>query len=114
MKFFLTALSRKPQTLEALCEKILPQFKGVDRETILRDAKDFYDTLVEDGFLVKGETEAELNARDNGFSYKSFDPKTIKKDFSPAIKRADTDTQAFLEEHFKNKPHLTSLKKWRH
>ena len=79
-------MSRKPQTLEALCEKILPQFKGVDRETILRDAKDFYDTLVEDGFLVKGETEAELNARDIGFSYKSFDPKTIKKDFYGKIK----------------------------
>ena len=31
---FLCALSRKPQSLDDLTDKILPQFTGVDRETI--------------------------------------------------------------------------------
>lgn len=48
---FLTALSRKAQTLEQLTEKVFPQFKGVAKETILADAKEFYDALVEDGFF---------------------------------------------------------------
>ena len=87
----------------------MPQFVGVDRETIYNDAKEFYDILVEDGFLVSGETEDELNTKDIGFTYKVFEPKTIKEDFSPAIQRADTDTQLFLEEHFKDKPHLSSF-----
>ena len=108
-QFFLCAINRTPQTLDQLVDKIFPQFDGVDREIIYNDAKEFYDILVEDGFLVSGETEEELNAKDTGFTYKVFEPKTIKEDFSPAIQRADTDTQIFLERHFKDKPYLTSF-----
>ena len=106
---FLCAVNRTPQSLDQLVDKILPQFVGVDRETLYNDAKEFYDILVEDGFLVSGETEDELNAKDTGFTYKVFEPKTIKEDFTPTIQRADSDTQEFLEEHFKDKPHLTSF-----
>ena len=104
---FLCALSRKPQTLDELADKILPQFVGVDRETILADAQEFYDALVADGFIVKGETETELNMADTGFTYKDVQPKTIREDFTPTIQRADSDTQEFLEKHFNGKPHLT-------
>ena len=67
---FLCALSRKPQTLEQLADKIMPSFAddNVSRETILADAREFYDTLAEDGFIIKGETEAELDAQDTGFT----------------------------------------------
>lgn len=106
---FLCALNRTPQTLDELVDKILPAFVGVDRETIRTDAKEFYDNLVADGFIVKGETEAELNAGDIGFTYKSIEPKTIKKDFTPTIQRADSSTQEYLEKHFKDKPHLSSF-----
>lgn len=106
---FLCALNRKPQTLDELVDKIMPQFTGVDRETIKADAEEFYDTLVADGFIIKGETEEELNAKDSGFTYNSIQPKTIKEDFTPTIQRADSDTQEFLEKHFKDKPHLTSF-----
>ena len=67
---FLTALSRKAQSLEELIEKVLPVFTDADKETILKDGKEFYDALVEDGFLVSGETEEELDRNDIGFSYK--------------------------------------------
>lgn len=106
---FLCALSRKPQTLEQLADKIMPQFTGVDRETIIADAKEFYAALEEDGFIISGETEAELDAKDTGFSYNSVLPKTAREDFTPKIQRADSDTQEFLEKHFKDKPHLTSF-----
>ena len=106
---FLTALSRKARSLDELIEKVLPVFTDTDRETLLKDGKEFYDALVEDGFLVSGETEEELDRNDIGFSYKSFDPKTAKKDFTPTIRRADTDTQTYLENHFRGKPHLSSF-----
>ena len=61
---FLNALSEKPKTLEELCDTLLKTFIGVDRETILPDAKEFYDALVTEGFLVKGETDAELDKND--------------------------------------------------
>ena len=103
------ALNRTPQTLDELVDKILPAFVGVDRETIRTDAKEFYDNLVADGFIVKGETEAELNAGDIGFTYNAVKPKTIREDFTPTIQRADTSTQEYLEKHFKDKPHLSSF-----
>ncbi len=106
---FLCAINREPQTLEQLADKIAPQFVGVDRETIIADARDFYDTLVADGFLVKGESAEELNAKDTGFTYNVLQPKTIREDFTPTIQRADSDTQEFLEAHFKGKPHLTQF-----
>ena len=106
---FLCALSRTPQTLDELTDKILPQFTGVDRDTIKSDAQEFYETLIQDGFIIKGETEEELNAKDIGFTYNSILPKTAREDFTPTIQRADSDTQEFLEKHFKDKPHLTSF-----
>lgn len=54
---FLCALSREPQTLDELADKILPQFVGVDKETVKKDAEEFYETLIEDGFIIKGETK---------------------------------------------------------
>lgn len=106
---FLSALSREPQNLEQLADKIMAQFIDVDKETILTDAKAFYDVLAEDGFIIKGETKEELDSKDIGFTYKTIQPKTIREDFTPRIQRADSDTQEFLEKHFKDSPHLTSF-----
>jgi radical SAM protein with 4Fe4S-binding SPASM domain len=106
---FLTALSRNAQTLEDLGRKFLSQFIDADYETLKNDIMEFYAMLEEDGFIVSGETEDELNAKDRRFSYSDIEPKTIKKDFTPIIKRSDVSTQLFLDEHFKGKPHLNSL-----
>ena len=106
---FLCALSREGQTLDQLADKIIKSFVGVDRETIKKDAEDFYETLIQDGFIIKGETKEELNAKDIGFTYNQIQPKTIREDFTPTIQRADSDTQEFLEKHFDDKPHLTQF-----
>jgi radical SAM protein with 4Fe4S-binding SPASM domain len=106
---FLRALSRKPQTLEKLCEDIAKDFIDVSPLDIKSDVIEFYSILEEDGFIISGESEAELDSKDTRFSYSALEPKTIKNDFTPTIKRATKSTQDFLEEHFKGRPHLTSL-----
>jgi len=106
---FLSALSREPQELENLALKNKEKYIDVDIETIIKDTKEFYDMLVEDGFIVSGETPEKCNEKDLRFSYKTIKPKTIKNDFTPIIMRVEKSTQDFLEEHFKDKPHLTSL-----
>ncbi|GHV64580.1 hypothetical protein FACS1894199_03180 [Bacteroidia bacterium] len=106
---FLTALSRRVQSIEVLTATIAAKFINVDKDTLQRDAVEFYAMLEEDGFVVSGETEASLDAKDKRFSYSDIKPKTIKKDFTPLVKRSDVSTQSFLEQHFKGKPHLTSL-----
>ena len=106
---FLCALSREPQSLDELADKIVISFVDVDKETIKKDAEEFYETLIEDGFIIKGETKEELDAKDIGFTYNAVQPKTEREDFTPTIQRADSDTQEFLEKHFKDKPHLTQF-----
>jgi organic radical activating enzyme len=106
---FLDALSRKPQTLDALCAKIAASFVSVEPAALRKDAREFYAMLEEDGFIVSGETAEELDAKDTRFSYAALEPKTVKKDFTPAIRRAKKSTQEFLDEHFKDNPRLTSL-----
>jgi radical SAM protein with 4Fe4S-binding SPASM domain len=106
---FLAALSRRGQTLEALTEKIAQSFIGVDKETLRKDAADFYAILEEDGFIVSGETPEELDRRDTRFSYSALEPKTVRNDFTPVILRAEKTSQEYLDEHFKDSPRLTSL-----
>jgi radical SAM protein with 4Fe4S-binding SPASM domain len=106
---FLAAISRKGQSLDVLADKIAAAFIGVEKETLKRDAADFYAILEEDGFIVSGETEAELDAKDTRFSYSALEPKTIKRDFTPIILRAEKSSQEYLDEYFKDRPHLTSL-----
>jgi radical SAM protein with 4Fe4S-binding SPASM domain len=106
---FLSVLGRKPQTLDELVQKIIKHFIDVDIETIKNDAKEFYDMLEQDGFVVSGKTSQECDEKDTGFSYKTLKPEMIKKDFFPVIMRSEKSTQEFLEEHFENRPQLTSL-----
>jgi len=106
---FLKALSRIPKTLEELCENISKNFIDVSPADLVSDVKDFYSVLEQDGFIISGETEAELDKKDVRFSYSALEPKTVKTDFSPVIQRANKTTQEFLDEHFKNNPQLFSL-----
>jgi radical SAM protein with 4Fe4S-binding SPASM domain len=106
---FLKALSRKPKILEAITTEIAESFTDVDIETLMSDVIEFFAILEEDGFIVSGNTAEELDKKDVRFSYSAIEPKTIKKDFTPIMRRAEKGTQEFLDEHFKNKPHLTSL-----
>ena len=106
---FLAALSREPQSLHGLVDKIYPQFIDAEKETIAADAAEFYAVLEEDGFIVSGASAEELDAKDRRFSYSDINPKTIREDFTPAVLRSNVSTQEFLEAHFKDKPHLTSL-----
>jgi len=106
---FLKALSRKPRELTELVNEITGAYINADPVMIEQDVKDFYRLLEEDGFIVSGETPEELDRKDIRFSYSELTPKTIRKDFTPDVFRSDKDTQDYLENYFKQKPHLTQF-----
>lgn len=106
---FLSVLSKKPQPLDELAEKINKQFTDVDIKTIKNDAREFYQILEQDGFIVSGETFQECEEKDTRFSYKIINPQKTKKDFSPTIISSEKSTQDFFEEYFQDKPQLTNL-----
>jgi radical SAM protein with 4Fe4S-binding SPASM domain len=106
---FLKVLSRKPKTLETLVKEIAAFFKDADIKTIQEDAKEFYDILESDEFIVSGISEQELNEKDKRFSYEELKPKTINNDFTPPVLRAKESTQDFLERHFNRNPRLMAF-----
>ena len=106
---FLSALSREPQDIGKLSEKIAKSFIDADIEEIKEDAIAFYAMLEEAGFIVSGITEEELDCKDARFSYALIEPKTFNKDSAPVLKQGKKDTQDFLEEHFKDRPQFMSL-----
>ena len=106
---FLKALSRKPRELKELSAEISGAYKNADPKVVEQDVIDFYKLLEEDGFIVSGETPEELDRKDIRFSYSVLMPKTIRKDFTPDVFRADKDTQEYLANIFKHKPQLTQF-----
>lgn len=98
---FLSVLSRIPQSIDELTEKICKNFTDVDIEIIKNDAIEFYCALEADGFIVSGETMQECNEKDKRFSY-------TKSEFNKQ-KESETSTQDFFEGYFNNESQLTSL-----
>lgn len=106
---FLKVISRTPKVLENLVTEISRYFIEADIDEIRQDVIDFYKLLEDDGYIVSGETPDELDRKDRRFSYSELVPKTIREDFTPEVFRADKDTQAYLENHFKTHPQLSSF-----
>ena len=66
---FVSSLSHIAKTIEELAEKIMISFSNVEKQTVIHDAEGFFDSLVNSGFLVKGNTLAECNAMEYGWGY---------------------------------------------
>lgn len=106
---FLDALTREPQHIEVLAEKIASNFADVNSDDILQDVKDFYDIFTEDGFLASGSTVEEARKHVQGFTYDVVEPRTMKYDFTPEKLRAESATQDVLENHFLTDPKLMNF-----
>jgi radical SAM protein with 4Fe4S-binding SPASM domain len=106
---FLSALSRKPKSLDEHIDEIARSFIDVDRSVLRQDIVEFYKILEDDGLIVSGQTQEELDSKDSRFSYSDIDPKSLHKNFTPLMSRAKMSTQEYFKDYFKEKPHLTSL-----
>ncbi len=105
---FLDAISREAKDIDVIVSEIADQFHNPP-VSLKEDVIAFYNMLEEDGFIISGLTEEELNEKDQRFSYQLKGLKNEKRDFSPAIMRSEQDSQSYLTEHFKEDPRLLSL-----
>lgn len=105
---FFSVLEKKPKNIDLLAIEIKDKFDDVSIDLILRDLKDFYSTLEDDGFVVSGKTALECKSKDFKFSYSTLEttPSTFdsKKNNYP-----NKHTQEFLDEYFNGDPQLTSV-----
>lgn len=105
---FLDALSRSPQSIEAITETIRRSFVDAPKDLII-DVQNFYGILEADGFIVSGNTPDELDVKDKTLSQIMRSPARRNGADSASVIRSERDTQSYLSEHFKDNPHLVSL-----
>lgn len=101
---FLGALSGEAQTLERLAERLLAEFKGVDLETILPDAREFYDNLAAEGFLARGESEAELDADDSKVGWNLPQDADTVNFFLPGLNMEFLGFNVYLAQYMQRHP----------
>ena len=106
---FLLALSRTPQSIGDLSRKIASSFVDTTADDIQEDVAEFFDILVEDGYVVRGETFDECSKNNIGFSYSDIKQISFEEDYTPKNIRASEDTQVVFDNYFKNHPYLSTF-----
>lgn len=102
---FLGGIRRVPRAVDDLVEEVHRQFIDADVEELRRDFVEFVLDLERDGFVVTGDTPADLERRDAGFTYQVETPKTI----AVRIGSRETDvgrrpTDEVMTSHFREHP----------
>jgi radical SAM protein with 4Fe4S-binding SPASM domain len=106
---FLAALTHSPQTIDSIVATIAKHFIDADITEITQDSIAFFAILEQDGFIVSGDNEDELNKKDTQFSYQALSGTDYRDDNHPVILRSENESQIFLPEHFKSHPTLMSF-----
>lgn len=106
---FLSVLRRKPQKLDDIVTLINTIFPDVDFGVIKEDAREFFDMLEREGFIVSGESVQECDEKDTKFSYRNIASETVDELFIGVDNLSARSTQEFLEEYLKGRPQLTNV-----
>lgn len=106
---FISVLTKEPQLIDQLVERMMLFFNDVDSRILIADTFEFYTILEQEGFIVSGETVQECNNKDTKFSYKTLDQQTIDTLYSEKKSLLEKSTQDFLDEYFGGQPQLSNL-----
>ena len=106
---FLLALSRTPQSLEELTQRVAKAFIDVRAEDILGDAEEFYGILTEDGYVVMGATAEETEKNNVGFHYSEIQQISLEEDYTPKNIRSSEESQKLLDVYFRKHPYLANF-----
>ncbi len=107
---WLRELSREPQNIDDIVKRLMEVYEDADFNTLKADFMEFANALATDKFVVTAETEAELDAKDETFSYKMDNPKTLATDFTQNTEeRVSENTQDFFLEEVQGRPLISNL-----
>ena len=107
---FLAHLSREPKSIEDIVDALSKNYCPDLRSEIRKDFIDFVTDLSEQGFVVLGKTEEDLDLVDVSFSYKQEMPFTMRDDFSQNTRnKVSENTQDFFLEEVQGRPLISAL-----
>ena len=106
----LRELSRKPQEIDEIVNRLLKIYSGVDFDTLKADFMEFAESLARDHFIMLAETPEDLDAQDLTFSYSMGNPKTLATDFYQITEKPISEnTQDFFLEEVQGKPLISNI-----
>ena len=106
----LRELSREPQEVDNIVNRLLKIYQGVDFDTLKADFLEFAESLERDHFVVMGNTPEELDANDLTFSYSMGNPKTLARDFYQVTEKPISEnTQDFFLEEVQGRPLISNI-----
>lgn len=107
---FLAQLSRFPILLDKAVDNLCSLYKDANKEIVYEDFYSFVMDLAEHKFIVIGDTDEELDAKDLEFNYQMDNPKTIATDFTQETAEIPNRvTQDYLMNHDARTPRLAGL-----
>jgi radical SAM protein with 4Fe4S-binding SPASM domain len=107
---YLKVLSREPQDVENLIDKLLELYEDVSREELAKDFMGFVESLVLDNFIVIGDCIEELDSKDFSFTYSMQNPKTMTCFHNQeTCEKVSENTQDFFLEEVQGRPLISGL-----
>lgn len=107
---WLKEISRIPKETEDIVNNLMCLYEDADINILRKDFLEFCQSLASDKFIVMGETEEELNSKDEDFSYKMDNPKTLTEDYTQdACETISENTQDFFLEEVQGRPLISAL-----
>jgi radical SAM protein with 4Fe4S-binding SPASM domain len=107
---WLREISREPQNIDDIIDRLLKIYSDVSRETLKADFMEFAASLARDKFIVMAETKEELDALDDDFSYAMNNPKTLINNFYQVTDEVVSEnTQDFFLEEVQGRPLISCL-----
>ncbi len=107
---WLREISREPQNIDDIIDRLLKTYCDANRETLKADFIEFAESLARDKFVVMAETVEELDAQDDDFSYAMDNPKTLTNNFYQVTDEVVSEnTQDFFLEEVQGRPLISSL-----
>lgn len=105
---FFAALTREPQSIDEIVNKIQKSYHDIDFATISNDAIAFFNELEQDGFVASGATFQDCEDKDFKFTYGNDQNLSVKK-ASCSQENFIQSTHDFLNTFYKGNPYLTNL-----
>lgn len=107
---WLKEIKREPQDVDDILVRLVALYEDADPEVLRKDFMEFIESLAKDKFIVTGENEEELNAKDEDFTYSVEIPKTLADNFyQDTDEKVSENTQDFFLEEVQGRPLISSL-----
>ena len=107
---WLKEIKREPQDVDDILVRLVALYEDANPEVLRKDFLEFIESLAKDKFIVTGETEEELNVKDEDFTYSVEIPKTMADSFYQFTdEKVSDNTQDFFLEEVQGRPLISSL-----